>query len=566
MAPLAEKHNISYSQFACIGSGFSAIGLGATLKRWYGITDVRFFERHSDLGGTWFVNTYPGCACDVPSILYSFSFAPNPNWTRVLPSARELWAYLKKVADDHDLPAKMTFGADVIRCEWLQHSRRWRLHIRSTDDGTVSLHECQFLFTGAGALSKPREPDMPGIDSFRGPVFHAARWRHDVDLRGKRVAVVGNGCTATQVVPSILDKTEHLTQYIRSKHWIIPPVDVPHTKTIQWLFGHVPGFMAFVRFIVFCIAEDELRSFYMTNAGARFRVRREAQIASYMRKTAPQKYHKLLVPEFEIGCKRRIFDPGYLAALHEPNITLTDDPIVEVLPDAVRTKSGIMTETDVIVLANGYATNQFLPGIQVVGRDGVTLDQHWSSFDGPEAYNCCALNEFPNFFMILGPNTATGHTSTIMAIENAINYSLRVIKPVIDGDATVVEIKREAEERYSQQLQQNLQKTVWWGGCRSWYTKEGPDGKKWNAMTYPHSQGHYWYKCLFPVYRDWSYTMTPNVTRRQLLRRTLKILWIGLFVSFISVSLAAKNPPFDVRWPIYYVTRSWQALRQRLSL
>lgn len=352
-----------------------------------------------------------GCACDVPSILYSFSFAPNPEWTRVLPSAAELWAYLNKVAHDYHLPAKMTFGADVTRCEWLPRSRRWRLHVRSVDDGSVSLHECQFLFTGAGVLSKPREPDLPGLDSFAGPVFAAARWRHDVDLEAKRVAVVGNGCTAAQIVPNILDKTRHLTQYIRSKHWITPPIDVPHTKTMQWLFGHVPGFMALVRFVVFCAAEHDLRGFFMTKAGARYRARREAQTASYMRKMAPEKYHGLLVPEFELGCKRRIFDPGYLRALHEPNVTLTDDPIVEVLPHAVRTKSGVTTETDVIVLATGYATNQFLSGIQVVGREGVTLDQHWRSFDGPEAYNCCALSEFPNFFMILGTSPVPGEPS-----------------------------------------------------------------------------------------------------------------------------------------------------------
>lgn len=349
----------------------------------------------------------------MPSILFSFSFAPNPQWSRLLPSADELLAYLRKVANDHDLPAKMTFGAEVIRCEWQQQSRRWRLHIRSVDDGAVWLHECQFLFTGVGVFSEPREPDMPGVGSFGGPVFHAARWRHDVDLRGKRVALVGNGCTAAQIVPGILDKTEHLTQYIRSRHWIVPPVDVPLSKTIQWLFGRVPGLMTFVRFVVFCVAENELRSFYMTGAGARFRVRREAQVASYMRRTAPEKYHDLLVPDFEIGCKRRIFDPGYLQALHKHNITLTDDPIAEVLPGAVRTRSGATTETDVIILANGYVTNKFLPGIQVFGRDGVTLDDHWSSFDGPGAYNCCALNEFPNFFMILGKSCAGGPSARV---------------------------------------------------------------------------------------------------------------------------------------------------------
>ncbi|PHH87650.1 hypothetical protein CDD83_8594 [Cordyceps sp. RAO-2017] len=541
-----DKPTVSYSQFACIGSGFSAIGLGATLKRWYGITDIRFFDRHADLGGTWHINTYPGCACDVPSILYSFSFAPNPKWTRVLASSAELWAYLRAVADDYDLPSKMTFGADVVRCEWLQASGRWRLHIRRLADGSLFQHESQFLFSGTGALVKPRHPDMPGIDSFRGPVFHAARWRSDVDLRGKRVALIGNGCTAAQIVPNIVDQTAHLTQFSRSKHWIIPPIDVPSPTTIQWLFKHVPGFMLLVRFIVFLLCENDLRGFYMSKAGAKYRTGSEARAVRYIRKTAPAKYHDLLIPDFEIGCKRRIFDPGYLQALHKPNISLSDNPIAQVLPDAIRTEDGTTTQADVIVLANGYATNQFMSGIEVVGRDGVTLEQHWSSFDGPEAYNSCALNEFPNFFMILGPNTATGHTSTVMAAENCINFALRLIKPILDGEATTVEVKPGAELQYSQQLQRDLSKTVWWGGCHSWYNKGGPDGTRWNAMTYPHSQAHFWYSCLFPTYGDWKYTPTPDATRRRFMRRTRKTAWwLGLVVSVVGITLTVRSRGLD---------------------
>ncbi|KYK59859.1 hypothetical protein DCS_00993 [Drechmeria coniospora] len=558
-----EKQPVGYSQFACIGSGFSAIGLGATLKRWYGITDVRFFERHEDLGGTWFVNTYPGAACDIPSILYSFSFAPNPKWTRVLPSSGELWDYLKTVAAEYDLPSKMSFGVVVERCEWIEATHRWRLHLRKASDGSTYAHECQFLFSGTGILVQPREPDMPGIESFQGPVFHAARWRSDVALEGKNVAVIGNGCTATQIVPNIIEGAEHVTQFARSKHWMIPPIDVPQTQTIQWLFGHVPGLMALVRAAVFVYAENDMRGFYMTKAAARFRAGREAEATRYIKKHAPAKYHDMLIPDFEIGCKRRIFDCGYLKALHAPNLDVVDDPIVEILPQGIRTKNGSVTKTDVIVLANGYSTNQFMAGIEVAGRNGVTLGEHWSKFDGPEAYNCVAMNEFPNFFMILGPNSTTGHTSTIMAVENGINYALRVLKPVLDGDATTVEVKHEAEARYSRQMQEDLHKSVWWGGCQSWYNTAGKrSGKTWNSMTYPHSQAHYWYKCLFPNYQDWTYTLTPGAPRRLFLRRVLKlVLWTGAFISAIQMSLLVRKNGLKLNNYLVYLLQGYQKVR-----
>lgn len=338
--------------------------------------------------------------------MYSFSFAPNPRWTRILASSSELLAYLKHVADDYDLPSKMTFGAEVKRCEWLQQSQRWRIHFRNVADGTMSVHECQFLFAGTGALVTPRDPGLPGIESFRGPVVQAARWQPDVQLKDKDVVLVGNGCTAAQIVPNIVHETRQLTQFVRSKHWIIPPIDVPTSAVLQWAFQHVPGLLATARLGVFVYAESDIRGFFMTKAGARYRAHQEARTARYMRKTAPAKYHHLLIPDFEIGCKRRIFDPGYLKALHATNVDVTDDPIVQVLPDAVRTRSGATTKADVIVLATGYSTNSFMEGIEVVGRNGVTMDKHWESFDGPEAYNCCALNEFPNFFMLLGEHPA----------------------------------------------------------------------------------------------------------------------------------------------------------------
>ncbi|KAJ4201499.1 hypothetical protein NW767_006587 [Fusarium falciforme] len=390
----------NYSQFACIGTGFSAICLGATLKRWYGISDIQFFERYSDLGGTWFGNTYPGCACDVPSALYSYSFEPNPNWSRVLPSHDELWRYLKQVADKYHLPPKMSFGTNVEKCEWIDQVKRWRLHVRHINTDNVFTHECQFLFAGAGQLVQPRELDVPGVENFKGPIFHSSKWRHDVELEGKNVVVFGNGCTAAQIVPSIVGKTKHLTQVIRAKHWILPPIDGVQTDAMRKMFKYIPGSMALQRFLVFLAAENELRGFPMTKSAAKFRQNRRKQAEQYMRHTAPAKYHDMLIPDFEVGCKRRIFDSGYLEALHSKNLTLTNTPAVEIVANGVKTEDGFI-EADVIVMANGYITNKFLGGIEVFGKNG-TLNEHWDSFGGAEAYNCSSMSGFPNFFILLG--------------------------------------------------------------------------------------------------------------------------------------------------------------------
>ncbi|KAK1987950.1 monooxygenase [Colletotrichum cereale] len=507
-----EAGKVTYSQFACIGSGFAGIGLGAQLKRWYGIEDVQFFERHHELGGTWFINKYPGCACDVPSALYSFSFEANPNWSRVLPTYAELWQYLNRIAHKYDLVRKMAFDVSVERCEWVEERTRWRMTIRHRKSGAVYFHECQFLFAGTGALVTPNEIDVPGSETFKGVICHTGRWRPDIDLEGKRVVLFGNGCTAAQVVPSIVHKVRSLTQIVRSKHWIFPPIDRKVPDWVRYGLNRIPGMTTLQRFVVFAAAEYALLGFPLTETGKKFREQQRRVAEGYMRATAPAKYHDLLVPDFEIGCKRRIFDAGYLSSLHADNMRLTNERPLEIVPEGVRTEKGLV-EADVIILANGYHTNEFAAGIDVVGRRGETLQSHWESFGGPEAYNCSALSGFPNFILLLGPNAATGHTSSIMALENSINYSLRVFKPVLEGRVATAEVKREAEQDWSDAQQDALQKTVWNSGCNSWYfiPPEG-DGNKtsktWNAMSYPWSQAHFWYRCLFPVYSDWEYAVS----------------------------------------------------------
>lgn len=342
-----------------------------------------------------------GCACDIPSTLYSFSFEPNPGWSRLLPSREEIWGYLDKVANKYDLVSRMTFEATVEKAVWIEETSRWRIAYRRVGSDEIFHHESQFLFAAAGLLINPREFDVPGAESFEGPVMHSAHWREDVDLTGKKVVLFGNGCTAAQMIPAIVERTAHLTQIVRTKHWILPSLDKEVGGLRQFLLTHVPGLTQLFRFAVFVAAEMDSTVLSVTERAAKYRAERQKLAERYMRETAPEKYHDLLIPDFVLGCKRRIYDAGYLASLHAENLTLTDAKAVEIVPRGVKTETGVI-EADVIVLANGFVTNKPLENIEVRGRKGISLSEHWDEFGGPGAYNCSVTSGFPNFFICLG--------------------------------------------------------------------------------------------------------------------------------------------------------------------
>ena len=267
-----------------------------------------------------------GCACDVPSALYSFSFEQNPNWTKLMPPNEEIRAYALGVAEKYSLVSKMRFNCNVERCDWLEQGSRWLLHIRDKKTGELFLHECQILFSAAGQLVQPRELDIPGLDSFKGAVFHSARWDHSVSLDGKDVVVIGNGClfkqvhsqpriltllgTAAQIVPAIIPKVKTLTQIIRTKHWIFQAANVNYTPFTKWCFRNVPGAMELHRLLIFAIAESDLPLFYMNKIGALARARKRRVVEKFMKEKAPRKYHKLLIPDFDVGCKVRTPQTG----------------------------------------------------------------------------------------------------------------------------------------------------------------------------------------------------------------------------------------------------------------
>lgn len=313
----------------------------------------------------------------------------------------DILGYLGHVAEKYDLVSKMRFNSTVERCEWKEARARWRMDVRDNKTGTVSYHECKFLFSGVGQLIQPRIPDFPGAGTFRGDMFHAARWNHDVSVQGKNVVVVGNGCTANQIVPAIVRDTKSLTQIVRSKHWILKPPLLLNVHLMSFLFRRIPGLLKLMRLAIWLALENSWRAFYTTTRAAALRKSAEDTTRAYMKELAPAKYHDMLIPDFPIGCKRRIFNPGYLESLNEDNLTLTESPVLEIVPEGVRTKDGVI-EADVIALATGYITNSLLPRVAVVGKNGESAEEHWKKTNGTGAYNTVLLSGFPNFFMILG--------------------------------------------------------------------------------------------------------------------------------------------------------------------
>ncbi|GIZ49006.1 hypothetical protein CKM354_001204700 [Cercospora kikuchii] len=490
------------SLVACIGSGFSGICVGAQLKRWYNETDIVFFDRQESAGGTWWINTYPGIACDVPAPLYSLSFEQSATWSSLFPPGREIKEYLDRVAAKYDLRSKMRFASDVQSCIWDAERQHWTLSIKDLYTGETYSHTSRILFASCGQLLRPNDLDVPGSETFAGPIFHSARWRKDVDCTRKRVIVIGNGCTAAQIVPNLLKDSppQSLTQIVRSKHWILAPPDVQYTSTLRAILAYVPGALWMLRLLIFLAAELSFPFFYTNRLAAWYRNRATVRAKAYMRSQCPPELHDALIPNFKLGCKRRIFDPGYLKSLHDPRVRVETRAATRVIPEGIRMSDGAVLEADVIVLANGFRTNYFLDQLNIVGENGKTVQEHWSQFGGAEAYNCSALSGFPNFFVILGPNAATGHTSAIMACENSVNYALRVLKPILSGRRKIVSLKSDAERSYVEAMQSALAKRVWNTGCQSWYVQDN----NWNAMSYPWTQAHYWFRSVFPVWRDWS--------------------------------------------------------------
>ncbi|MGY1773260.1 flavin-containing monooxygenase [Blastococcus sp. SYSU D00813] len=451
-----------HTRVAVVGSGFSGIGTAVALRR-AGIDDFVVLERAGTLGGTWRDNTYPGAACDVPSHLYSFSFAPKRDWSHVYSRQPEIREYLEQVAAEHGVLPHLHLSTDVVAGRWDDEALVWRLET-SRGDLTADV-----LVSGAGGLVEPHLPEVPGIDSFAGPWFHSARWDHSVDLFGKRVAVVGTGASAAQFVPELQRTAARVVVFQRTPPWVVPRNDRAYTPVEHRLQARVPGLLRLARSGQWAVREARLR---LWTGGGRLRALFEKQALAFLEQQVPDPdLRTRLTPDYAMGCKRVIVSDDYLPALTQPNVEVVTSPVAEVRPHAVVDADGREHEVDAIVYGTGFRVMDIPLSHRLVGRTGRTLRAEWDRA-GAQAHRGTTVAGFPNLFLLLGPNTALGHTSVVLMIEAQIGYVVQALQRM-GATRGALEVRRAAQEAYNARLQDELGDTVWnTGGCRSWYRDE----------------------------------------------------------------------------------------------
>ncbi len=461
----ADHHRV-----VIIGAGFAGVGLAIRLLD-QGIDDVVILEREDDLGGTWYVNTYPGCQCDVPSLLYSLSFEPNAEWTRTFAPQPEIEEYLRTVAERTNVKRLVRFNSEVTGAHWDTGARCWRI---TTPEGEVTADLCVMA---TGFLSTPSSPSIKGLDRFAGTVFHSAEWDHDHDLSGERVAVIGTGASAIQFVPQIQPRVEHLSVFQRTPPWIMPRPDRAFTPRERWLFRRSPLAMRISRARIYWTRElmvvmmaKQPRLARFASAGARRHLGEQI--------TDPDLRDRL-TPDYLLGCKRVLLSNDYYPALTRPNVALVTDPIVEVTPYAVVTADGTEHRVDTIICGTGFAVTEPPIARQVHGADGRSLAEHWAG--SPNAYLGTTLAGFPNLFVMVGPNTGLGHSSMVFMMESQYNYVLDALKTMATRAIDTFSVDPDAVEAFNTEIQAKLARSVWNSGCSSWYL----DGTGRNATLWP---------------------------------------------------------------------------------
>jgi len=464
-----------------VGSGFSGLGMAIQLMR-SGRDDFVVLEQAADLGGTWRDNTYPGCACDVPSNLYSFSFALNPEWSRTYPPQDEIWAYLRDCAERFGVADKIEYGAGVTSAVWDEDGGRWRVEVEGRE--AIS---ARVLVSAVGGLHVPKIPALPGLDSFRGTVFHTARWRHDVDLTGQRVAVIGTGASAAQVVPSIADRVARLDVYQRTPPWILPRVDRPTAEAEKQRYRHHPAALRLARALTYWRLETRGLGFTVSKRVqpvARRMARRYLE-----RKVPDAALRARLTPDYEFGCKRALLSSDFYPALQRPDVDLVTSGIARVTPTGIVDQEGVERPVDVVVLATGFDVDANVSQLQIVGRDGESLNDRWAR-EGANAHLGIMVSGFPNLFLLLGPNTALGHNSVLFMIESQIRFVLDRLRLLDAAGARQIDVRRETQERSVRDVRRRLASSVWLSGCRSWYLDE--EGR--NFTIWPRTTVRYWWE------------------------------------------------------------------------
>ena len=479
---VAELTETPVVDLAIIGSGFGGIA-AAHMATTRDIESFVVLERSWAVGGTWRDNTYPGCACDIPSNLYSLSFAPNPHWSSTYPTQPELESYLERVVDDLGLRPKIRFGFDVSELRWDGAALEWR--ITATDGRSL---RARSVISATGPLSQPSTPDIDGLSEFGGAIFHSARWDHSRDLTGLRVGVIGTGASAIQIVPAIAPAVDHLTVFQRTPPWVLPRDDRPTPPWRERLYARVPLLQRLHRARIYLRQELIVATFIgRGRVATALRDRVRAEVRAEIERSFPDPDDAArLVPSYEPGCKRILLSNEWYPTLAREDVELVTAPIERVTATGVRTVDGVDHTLDVLVLATGFAVSTFPAPMRIVGRDGVELRDHWAN--GAASDLGLAVTGFPNLWFLIGPGTGLGHNSMVFMIE----CQLRTIAGALASTrgSVAVELRPEVEARTYARQRERASRTVWASGCASWYLDdEGRVDAIWPGTTV-----EYWWR------------------------------------------------------------------------
>lgn len=448
-------------RFVVIGAGMAGV-MSVIKLRERGFDDVTVYEKADTLGGTWRENTYPGVACDVPSHLYSYSFAPNPDWSRFFSSGDEIRSYLEDIARRYDVVRDIRFGTEVTSLRWDDGVSRWRIE---TSSGEID--EADFVIAATGVLHHPRLPEIDGLSDFDGPMFHSARWDHTVDLAGKRVAVVGTGSSAVQITGAIVDTVGELFLFQRTAQWIMPMENPEISPEDKERFRGDPAEMARLRSELAASFAENFANVVIDAGSPRLAMIEALCRANLESSVSDPQLREKLRPTYRAACKRLIVSPDFYRAIQRRNAHLITDSIDRIEERGIRTCGGALHEVDVIVLGTGFRVDRFLRPIHVTGSKGVDLDDVWA--ERPSAYLSISVPGFPNLFMLNGPNGPVGNFSLVDVAEMQFDYVMQLVNAIGSHDAASVSASRIAAEDFEAERVEAAKHTVWVTGCRSWY-------------------------------------------------------------------------------------------------
>lgn len=446
---------------------------------------------------------------------------------------------MEDTVDKFDLRRHVHTSVECLGADWNSNTEKWDVKLKDLQTGIQYTRAASVFVSAVGAISYPRDVKFPGMEKFHGPMFHTARWDHSVDYTNKRVAVIGNGCSAAQVVPAIADKVKFVKQYARSGQWYHARPNHVYTSFEKFIFKYLPLYQRLVRLQIFLDADEQTTTYFPSPKGIKARLRAEEESKAYIHSIAPRKYWDLIVPNFPLGCKRRIFDPDYLEALNRPNVELLNHGIKEITETGIISSGGVKDDFDLIVMATGFRVAQFLVPMEITGANGKKLSQQWNESRGAQAYVGTYVHNFPNLAILFGPNTFPANNSALFACETQVNYAVRTLfQPLLDGRARIIEVKQAAEDRETQAVHEGLKKTVFAGDCSNWYI--GDYGR--NAASWPGRAISFWWKTVNPDWKAFNMEGGSRFWRLKALQRELSqhaVLLAGAATAVVAATQLA---------------------------